>query len=283
MTTQSKKFSFLLGILLLTLFVLPTSVQAKTMVLIHGYMADGMSWRTTGVTKGLMQAGWKDGGSYSFNQTEILTPINLQAGSDVFFTVDLPSKAPIEVQTRILGRYLNHLYAIRDEPFIFVGHSAGGIVGRYYLLIPTHVPASALITISTPHLGTPAANIAFSAGNSPLGIMLDALGENDIRNSRGLYADLREAKPNTFLYWLNQQVHPRIHYVSIIRANKAKTSPNKIDFIVPPKSQNMNNVWALRGQSLVYLTKENHFLSAKDGPFLVNVLKRISPKQGSFK
>ncbi len=247
------------------------------MVLIHGYMADGLSWRTTEVTKGLMLAGWKDGGNYSFNPYGMLTPSNLQVGSNVFFTVDLPSKAPIEVQARILGHYLDHLYAIRDEPFIFVGHSAGGIVARYYLLIPAHVPASALITISTPHLGTQAANIAFSAGNSPLGIMLDVLGEDDIRDSRGLYTDLRVAKPNTFLYWLNLQAHPRIHYVSIIRTNKTKTRPNKIDFIVPPESQNMNNVWALRGQSLVYLTKENHFLSGKDGEFLVDILKRISP------
>ena len=278
MATQSRKFSFLLGILLFTLFALPASLQAKTMVLIHGYMADGLSWRSTEVTKELIQAGWKDGGGYSFNQVGILTPTNLQVGSDVFFTVDLPSKAPIEVQTRILERYLDHLYAIRDEPFIFVGHSAGGIVARYYLLIPAHVPASALITIGTPHLGTPAANVAFSAGNSPLGIMLDILGQDDIRDSRGLYTDLREAEPNTFLYWLNQQVHPRIHYVSIIRTNKTKTKPNKVDFIVPPESQNMNNVLALRGQSLVYLTKENHFLSGKDGEFLVDVLKRISPR-----
>ncbi len=278
MATHHKKFSFLFKIFLFVLLIVSASAQAKTMVLIHGYMADGTSWRSTEVTKGLMLAGWKDGGSYNFNQIGILTPTNLQVGSDAFFTVDLPSKAPIEVQARILGHYLDHLYAIRDEPFIFVGHSAGGIVARYYLLIPAHVPASALITISTPHLGTHAANVAFSAGNSPLGIMLDILGQDDIRDSRGLYTDLREAEPNTFLYWLNQQVHPRIHYVSIIRTNKTKTRPNKVDFIVPPESQNMNNVMALHGQSLVYLTKENHFLSGKDGVFLVDVLKRISPK-----
>ena len=248
------------------------------MVLIHGYMADGMSWRSTKVTEGLMLAGWKDGGRYSVNQQGMLAAINPQAGSDAFFTVDLPSKAPIDVQARILGRYLDHLYAIRNEPFIFVGHSAGGIVARFYLLIPAHVPVSALITISTPHLGTPAANIALSAGDSPIGIMLDIIGQDEFRDSRGLYTDLKEAAPNTFLYWLNRQIYPRIHYVSIVRTNKTKTRLNKVDFIVPLESQNMNNIWSLRGQSLVYLTKESHFLSAKDGEFLVDVLKQISSR-----
>jgi pimeloyl-ACP methyl ester carboxylesterase len=278
MAIQRGKFSFLFGILLLIVWVTSVSVQAKTMVLVHGYLADGMSWRSSKATQGLIQAGWKDGGEYGFNHIGMLTPNNPQAGANVFFTVNLPSKAPIQVQTSILGRYLEHLYAIRNEPFIFVGHSAGGIVARLYLLIPAHVPASALITISTPHLGTPTANIAFSAGDSPIGIMLDLAGQDDIRDSRGLYSDLKEAVPNTFLYWLNQQIHPRIHYVSIVRANKTKTKLSQYDFVVPYESQNMNNVWALRGQSLLYLTKENHFLSDKDGEFLVDVLQRISKK-----
>jgi pimeloyl-ACP methyl ester carboxylesterase len=276
MTTHRNKFSFLLAIFLLTLFLLPASLQARTMLLIHGYLADGMSWRTTKATKGLVTAGWKDGGHYSFSQQGLLLPINSEAKGDAFFTVDLPSKAPISVQTNILGRYLEHLYLVRNEPVIFVGHSAGGIVARLYLINPAHVPALSLITISTPHLGTPSANIAYSASDSPLGIMLDLAGQDDMRDSRGLYSDLKTALPNTFLYWLNQQPHPRIPYVSVIRSNEAKTKLSKQDFIVPPNNQNMNNVWALRGQSLTYLTRENHFLSDKDGLFLIDILKLIN-------
>lgn len=276
MTTHHNKFSFLFAIFLLMLFLQPASLQARTMVLIHGYLADGMSWRTTKATKGLAIAGWKDGGHYRFGQRGMLVPNNPQVKGDAFFTVDLPSKAPINEQTKILGQYLNHLYAARNEPVIFVGHSAGGIVARLYLVTPAHVPALSLITISTPHLGTPSANIAYSASGSPLGIILDIAGQDNMRNSRGLYTDLKTAMPNTFLYWLNQQPHPRIPYVSVIRSNEAKTKPNKYDFIVPPESQNMNNVWTLRGQSLTYLTIENHFLSGKDGLFLVDILKRIT-------
>ena len=182
------------------------------------------------------------------------------------------------MQAHILGRYLEHLYAVRKEPVIFVGHSAGGIVARFYLINPAHVPALSLITISTPHLGTPSANIAYSASDSPLGILLDLAGQDDMRDSRGLYTDLKMAVPNTFLYWLNRQPHPHIPYVSIIRSNEAKNKLNKYDFIVPPNSQNMNNVWALRGQSLTYLTLENHFLSDKEGLFLVDILKRITKR-----
>ncbi len=276
MISYHYKFSFLFSIFLLTLLLLPSLLEAKTMVLIHGHMADGMSWRTTKVTNGLLLAGWKDGGNYSFNQYGLLAPHNTSAKPNAFFSVDLPSKAPIYVQSNILRQYLDHLYAVRNEPIIFVGHSSGGIVARLYLVTPGHVPATALITISTPHLGTPIANIAYLAANSPFGIMLNTMGEYAIRDSRSLYTDLKTAQPNTFLYWLNQQPHPRIPYVSIIRSNESKIRPSKYDFIVPPESQNMNNVWALRGQSLTYLTKENHFLSGKDGLFLIDILKRLS-------
>lgn len=276
MATVHYKFSFFFNIFLLSLFLLPTSMQAKTMVLIHGHLANGMLWRTSEVTKGLILGGWKDGGGYGFNQQGVLLPNNPKAKPNAFFTVDLPSKAPISVQTHILGQYLEHLYAIRKEPIVFVGHSSGGIVARLYLINPAHVPATSLITIGTPHLGTPIANIAYSASDSPLGIILDIAGQNDIRDSRGLYADLKTANPNTFLYWLNRQTHPRIAYVSVIRSNEIKTKINRYDFIVPSDSQNMNNTWALKGLSLTYLTQENHFLSAKDGLFLIDILKRLS-------
>ncbi|RTZ66992.1 MAG: hypothetical protein DSZ29_01800 [Aquificaceae bacterium] len=275
MTSSTFKLNLFLLIFFCASFIAPTSLQAKTIVLIHGYLANGNSWRTTQATRGLLAAGWKDGGNYSYSPQGMKPAENPIAIPDAFYTVDLPSKAPIEVQARILGQYLDHLYAIRDEPIIFIGHSAGGIVARLYLVTLGHVPARALITIGTPHLGTAVANLALLAGNSPLGMMLDMAGQDDITDSRGLYADLKEAKPNTFLYWLNQQIHPKIPYVSVIRVNPSKRKLTHYDFIVPSESQNMNNVWALRGQSMVYLTPEGHFLSDKDGLFIVDILKRI--------
>lgn len=266
-------FSLLSKIFVFALLILIpiSSLQAKTIILVHGYLADGASWYTTGVTKKLMQAGWKDGGGYGYRAQGMLTPRAPWLKGDAFFTVDLPSKAPIKVQTSYLSQYLEHLHTIRKEPFILIGHSAGGIVARYYLIHPTHVPTRAL---SSPHLGTPTADLALLASNSPLGIMLEIAGQN-MRDSRGLFADLKEAKPNTFLYWLNQQPHPRIPYVSVIRSATSKRKIDKYDFIVPAKSQNMNNIAQLRGKSWPYLTQENHFLSMKDGSSLVDILTRI--------
>ncbi|MCK5895434.1 MAG: alpha/beta fold hydrolase [Cocleimonas sp.] len=273
--TDQRILSIIFCLVVVSLVILPVPLQAKTMVLIHGYMAEGMSWRNTKVTNALVRTGWKDGGQYSYRRQGMLIPKNVKLGSHAFFTVDLPSKSPIDTQARFLQQYVKHLYAIRKEPIIFVGHSAGGIVARFYLVAPTHVPVRSLITIGTPHLGTPTADWALLASNSPLGIMLDIAGQEDMRDSRGLFSDLKIAKPSTFLYWLNHQPHPRIPYVSIIRNNKDKKKRSTYDFIVPTDSQNMNNVAALSGQSWAYLTQENHFLNHKDGGFLVDILKRI--------
>jgi triacylglycerol esterase/lipase EstA (alpha/beta hydrolase family) len=274
MTLYQKILPFVFCLFVVSLVIFPISLQAKTMVLVHGYLADGMSWRAASVTHDLLRTGWKDGGHYSYRPEGMLIPSNFDGSTNVFFTVDLPSKSSIDRQARFLQRYMKHLYAVRKEPIIFVGHSAGGIVARFYLVMPTHVPARSLITIGTPHLGTPTANLALLASQSPLGILFDIAGQDDMRDSRGLFSDLKIAKPTTFLYWLNQQPHPRIPYVSIIRNNKEKKN-SKYDIIVPTESQNMNNVTVLRGQSWAYLTQENHFLSQRDGGFLVDILKRI--------
>lgn len=275
---ETSKSHFFALIFLGLAFFLPIATPAKTLVLIHGYKADESSWRSTGVTQGLLSAGWKDGGSYAFSWRGMITPRYPNGATDAFFTVNLPSQVSIEQQTNVLGHYLEHLYALRNEPIIFVGHSAGGIVARFYLVRLGHVPALSLITISTPHLGTPVANLALLTKNSPVGALLDMMGQKQMVISSGLYTDLKTAKPNSFLYWLNQQRHPNIPYVSVIRLNKTKIGLNVVDFIVPTESQDMNNVPVLRGRSKVYFTQENHFLSANDGIFLVDILNHLYKK-----
>ena len=74
---------------------------------------------------------------------------------------------------------------------------------------------------------------------------------------------------------MNRQPHPNIHYASIIRINNTITKPASFDFIVPPYSQNMNNIWALKGRSGIAKTTENHFLSDKDGLITLDILKHI--------
>ncbi len=259
------------AVLLVTLFS-PQCVQARTLVLVHGFLGNAMNWRTSGFTKPLMYAGWKDGGSYGYTPRGMLLPRYPKITADAFYTVNLPSTANLQTQEQLLSRYLTHLFSQRGEPITLVGHSAGGVVARLYALDPKHIPVNGLITIAAPHLGTPAANIALIAGNSPLGVMADFAGGDELRDARGLFSDLKEERPNTFLYWMNHQPHPDIHYASIIRSNEKISKVNKFDFIVPPFSQDMNNIWALQGQSGTAVVTEGHSLNGRDGAIVLEVL-----------
>ena len=56
-----------IAFILLLLFS-PSLLFAKTLVLVHGYMEDGMSWRNKGVSTALQQNNWVDGGALTINQ-----------------------------------------------------------------------------------------------------------------------------------------------------------------------------------------------------------------------
>lgn len=238
-------------------------------------MSGSTLWWESAFTKPLLQAGFKSAGNYTFNNWGMVVPENLDSQSDIFVTVDLPSRANIQTQQGILSQYLHHLYLMRPEPMTLVGHSAGGVVARLYAIDPKHRPLNGLITIASPHLGTPTANIASIAGNSPIGIMASMAGIGALRDSRGLFSDLAEVTRDNFLGWMNAQPHPDIHYASIIRKNRSITRPNNFDFIVPAYSQDMNNVWALKHRSGIALSTNNHSLSIQDGRLVSEILTHI--------
>ena len=279
---KSKAKLFRLLILFLVVLAFPLQqAQAKTVVLVHGFLSDSQIWKTSGFTRALQKTEYIDGGVYSFNPVGMLIPYpSARAPKNIFYTVELPSQTNLQTQESLLVQYLQQIYSQRQEPLTLVGHSAGGVISRLYLLDPVHMPVNALITIATPHLGTPTANLAYLAGNSPIGMMVSMAGEDALQDSRGLFSDLKEEKPGTFLYWMNHQPHPDIHFASIIRKNESISKPNKFDFIVPPFSQDMNNIWSLKGRSGVAITTDNHALNYKDGLVVVDILKHItSPKK----
>jgi len=268
----------IISLALILLFTL-SSAQARTIVLVHGFMADDMSWRSSGFTQPLIRAGWTDGGGYGYGPQGMLFPRGLMASGDVFYTVNLPSKANLQIQESYFMQYLSHLYSYRLEPITLVGHSAGGLVARLYVLDPQRQQSiNSLVTIASPHLGTPAANVAHIAGNSPIGMMASMAGLGELQDSRGLFSDLKEESSYNFLFWMNHQYHPNIHYASIIRKNDSITKPGKFDFVVPPFSQDMNNIWALKDRSGVALSTDNHSLNGKDGLILLEILKHIPKK-----
>lgn len=229
----------------------------------------------SGVTPVLQQFGWRDGGNF------IMTPQGPynalpEAGKaeNEFYTVTLPSRAPILVQARILNTYLQRIYAQRQEPLILVGHSSGGVIARTWLVTSSSVPVTTLVTIASPHLGTPLADMADNILSTPVSTAADVMGlEKWSGDAENFYTDLRTERPGRFLYWLNHQPHPAIRYVSIVRKNRLR--PDKIDFVVPDYSENMNNVAALRGHSAVITVDNSHFTNARDGYAVANILNNL--------
>ncbi|MBK8452779.1 MAG: hypothetical protein WAQ53_08890 [Thiofilum sp.] len=258
----------LLRLLLVLSLFWSIEASAKTIVLIHGFQAKGMDWRTNRVTQGLQATGWVDGGHWQPTPRGLWNPIDLpQRPKNIFYTIDLPSTALIEVQAQWLDKYLATIYQLRGEPLELVGHSAGGVVTRYWLLAKRPIPINSLITIASPHVGTPVSNLIAEVMDSPWGRMADDLGLRPLyQASSTLLQQLKEEHPGNFMYWLNHQTHPNLRYISIVRDNQRAS---QFDFIVPFFSQNMNNVYALHGKSEVWASKGNHFLQRNDG-FVIN-------------
>ena len=257
-----------------SLFILASTLgaAADSLVLVQGYLGDAGSWRLSGVAAVLNASGWRDGGHLSLGPAGIVRRGYGISAKRRFYTIDLPTEAPVPVQAAMLGRYLDDIAARHKGEKIFIaGHSAGGVVARYHLVRAGagRIKAeniAALITIASPHLGTDAAETGLAVGQSPLSMLTPLFGGGTINRSQQLYSELVRERPGTMLGWLNRQPHPAIKYISIVR----RTGPNGI---VPEWSQDMNRVVALRGRSRVILTPPGHALRADDGRLLAGVLR----------
>jgi pimeloyl-ACP methyl ester carboxylesterase len=241
------------------------SYAGTTVVLVHGYLADGSNWRFSGIVAALQAAGIADGGNWFPHGPPPISPYQSER---YVYTVTLPSEAPLPVQAQWLDFYLRSIqHRHPDNDLILVGHSAGGVVARL-VMVSSNLPIQGLITIASPHLGTDKAELGAQLSNSPWSWIAPFFGLDTINRSEGLYWDLVREYPATPLFGLNRQPHPdNAFYVSIIRIGD--------DEWVPPYSQDMNNVPALRGRSLTITTGGTHSLHPADGPLLVSLLDRL--------
>ena len=265
---------FVLVVFLLSMVPL---AQAKTIVFIHGYMAEGSVWSRSGVLDHLARNGWPFAGGYGYNASgEVVYDVRKQ-GENATVTVELPWEQPIASQALLLNKYLSMIYKNRPQPMVLVGHSAGGVVARFNLIQGQSRGVHALVTIATPHLGTPMADIGALASESPLGMFLQEMGDSTLMRSRGLFKDLQPARKGSLLYWLNRQKHPAIPYFSIIRNNVAVdiTRYDQADLVVPPAYQDMNNVEALRGRSVSIASDGGHALSVYDAIRIQKILSQL--------
>lgn len=261
----------IVGIMLL--LGLSVTSSAATLVLLQGYLGDEDDWRETGITRLLAQNGWDDAGTLRSTPYGIRADRRPPQSSRRIYTVALPSEAPLMVQLRYLEQYLD---AIREfyphESLLLAGHSAGGVLGRLYMVTHPDQPIGALITFASPHLGTESAEIGAMAGSSPLGWIAPLVGGSTLNRSQSLYYDLVRERPGSLLFWLNHQEHPSSVYVSVVRDDDGLL--NLGDLVVPAWSQDMNQVAALRGRSRKILTQGGHGLSLEDGELLLKILKK---------
>lgn len=238
---------------------------ADTLVLIQGYRGDAGSWRGTGIAQVLQQNNWQDAGHFSARSGRVLQWKTGQTGKNRFYTIGLPTEAPITIQTRVLSDYLAQIKKQHGkDPIHLVGHSAGGVVARAAMVAHPTRKIKTLITIASPHRGTDAAETGLQVANSPLGWFTPMVGAGTINRSQGLYRQLVRERPGTYLGWLNRQKHPKARYVSIVRANA--------DDVVPAWSQDLNGVAQLAGKAESYPVSGRHQLSGYDGLTILNLL-----------
>ncbi len=267
---RSSAVSFLAA--LIALWV--TGAQAEALIMVQGYLSKGHSWRESGITQTLQQHGWQDGGQLTARYGQVRSSRPDARGPRRFYTLALHSGASLGVQVRELAGYVDFIRNRHPgESLLLVGHSAGGVLGRLYMVQHPEAGISVLISIASPHLGTESAELGLMAGQSPLGFFSQFLGPNDALNrSQGLYYDLVRERPGTLLYWLNHQPHPPARYVSIVRSSDLSWVG---DLVVPEWSQDLNQVYALRGRARTIPSAGGHALEAEDGRRLIRILEQL--------
>lgn len=268
--------------------------RADVVLMAHGYLSGASTWEASGVASVLAQHRWRRSGILITGPMGVRVipaaprlldkhPPSKTATTphNTLFLAELPSTAPLGIQANHLQamvRFLGMRYP--KEKVILVGHSVGGVVARLMVVRSRPANVSALITIASPHLGTPVAESALDATTSfwPIEVLKDIFGGYNyqtLKYSRGLYIDIVRPWPGSLLFWLNGQPHPAIRYVSIVR-----TRPFVLwgDLLVPGSSQDMNNVPALAGRSTLYTSATGHAIQPSDGALLSEILNTL-PQQ----
>lgn len=258
----------------LFIFFISGYVQADIAVLVHGYHSSGNTWRYNGITQLLGNNGWNDAGFYTLQGNHNLFGKTLSNSGKYLVTAELPSEAPVEIQANLLTQYLNDIkHRFPQQKIHLVAHSSGGIVTRLALVNNysqnEQFNVTQLITIATPHLGSPIARMVNRASDTPIGIIAPLIGADEINRAEVLYKQLSPEDKNHFLFWLNRQAHPPMKYTSIIRGDG---SIMKGDWLVPPGSQNMARIPTIGVKAQTIRTPGDHDLKYADGFLLIRLL-----------
>lgn len=276
------------SLLWLLLIFLLTPVRAEVLVLVHGYLGSSESWVEPGIVETLNRHGRPLAGVYYYSPQGVRLVATGSSTKKPVYTLNLPSMAPIGLQADWLRLFLHDIAQRHpNQSITLAGHSAGGLVARLLLVRDRPKDVSHLITIATPHLGTGRARQALDAvsHNGMFGplhrwAVRRSTGPalyHTLRASRGVLFDLTPPRPGNLLYWLNRQSHPDIRYTSIIRTGTPRAPGDRV---VPPISQDLRLLPALREKAQSYTMAQGHLLSAQDGEVLANLLAKLPAKMG---
>lgn len=246
------------------------AARAEILVLVHGYLASPINWRTSGVAAALAAEGWRDAGHLALGPNGVLLPPPVTGRR--FHTVDLPNEAPIAVQAQLISLHVAALTARgKDERIILVGHSAGGVAARMAMVMSRDPAIKGLVTIASPNLGSGLASAASAVSNSPIGWAAPLFGAGTLARSGALYRDLGEENPWNLVGWLNRQIHPKARYVSVIRS--ADGSALSGDRVSEAWRQDLRMAPALRGLAESVVTPAGHGLVPADGRLVSDIVK----------
>ena len=245
-------------------------VHADTVLLLHGYLGSSYEWQRAGIVTQLDSAGWRNAGVLSIKQDRVIVDKIPHSSIRRTYRAELASEQSIDPQAIQLERYLEFIrHKHTDEQIILVGHSAGGVVARLSMVKNQSDDIGALITIASPHLGTKNAEFAQAISENLLVWVEGIPGVGNLYRSQDLFFDLIPNRSDNLIGWLNYQEHPQARYYSIVRN---ETDGAVQDFIVPSWSQDMNQVFALRGRSTSYRVDAMHSLTFEDAEILMTIL-----------
>lgn len=254
------------------LIMVPLQAAADVALLIQGYYDNGSSWHRSGVGAVMSANGWRYGGQLFSSLNGVQSTLPQVNASRTFYTTDLPTEAPLMLQSDVLASYVTEVKKRHPgERIHLIGHSAGGVLARLYMVRNPDSGITTLVTIASPHLGTEVAWLGNAIGQSPLSWLAPWVGAATINRSQALYYDLNPEHPGNLVFWLNRQPHPKARYVSVVRTGGYWFIPN--DIFVPSWSQDMNRVPALAGQSAVIPVSAEHGLQAADALVILGMLR----------
>ena len=254
----------------LAVFTTPCLSHADTVLLVHGYLGSTSEWQRSSIIQQLDSEGWFDGGKLELKKDRVVASKNKLSSTRRAYSVKLDSEKSIDAQAEQLDQYIKFVRHLHPQQhFILVGHSAGGVVARFYMVKHQSNDLRALVTIASPHLGTQNAEYAQTISENISPWVEGVPGIEKLYHSQGLFFDLIPNRSDNLIAWLNVQEHPPARYYSIVRE---QTDDAIQDFIVPSWSQDMNEVFALRGRSDTYKIKSLHSLTFRDGKILKEIL-----------